>query len=299
MTRTGRSPRLMAHQREPLLDLHPADAAQMRLAGHGLAHVESPHGATILPFRLSDNQRRGELFAAMHWTDRFSSAGPIDAVVGGATDPVSGQPELKATPVRVTPITPLWHGLLMRGSEHVPQGPYYWARVPLEAGHAFTLTGWEPLPSGRGTEIWISALLDAMPAAEMVIYADPAHGTFRYASIVGSRLAGCLLLAREKSSLPSRDAVAALLGTRIESEMRTRLLAGRSVGPGPSDAAGRTICACFAVGLDTLHRAIASRRLTTLAEIGAALRAGTNCGSCIPELRAILHDASLDNSASA
>lgn len=298
MTRTGRSPRLMAHQCEPLLDVHPADAAQMRLTEDALAHVESPHGATVLPFRLCRSQRRGELFAAMHWTDRFSSAGPIDAVVGAATDPVSGQPELKATPVRVRPIAPLWHGLLMRGSEQVPQGPYYWSRVPLEAGHAFTLTGWEPLPRGRGTEIWIAALLDAGQAAEMVIYADPARGTFRYASIVGGRLDACLFLARDKSSLPPRDAVAALLGTRIESEMRTRVLAGRAISPGASVEAGRTICACFAVGLDTLHRAIASRRLTSLAEIGAALRAGTNCGSCIPELKAILSEASPNNGAS-
>jgi assimilatory nitrate reductase catalytic subunit len=299
MTRTGRSPRLMAHQREPFLDIHPADAAQMRLPDDGLAHVESPHGATILPFRVSNHQRRGEVFAAMHWTDRFSSAGPIDGIIGAATDPVSGQPELKATPVRVTPVAPLWHGLLMRGSEQVPQGPYYWARVPLEAGHVFTLTGWEPLPSGRGTEIWISALLDATPAAELVIYADPARGTFRYASINGSRLEACLFLAREKSALPSRDAVSALLGARIDAEMRTRVLIGNTVGGLASDDAGRTICACFAVGLNTLHRAIARRRLTTLAEVGAVLHAGTNCGSCIPELKAILSDASLDNSASA
>ena len=39
----------------------------------------------------------------------------------------------------------------------------------------------------------------------------------------------------------------------------------------------------------TLHGAIASGRLTSVAEIGAALRAGTNCGSCIPELKAILN----------
>ncbi|MGB6170340.1 MAG: (2Fe-2S)-binding protein, partial [Xanthobacteraceae bacterium] len=54
-------------------------------------------------------------------------------------------------------------------------------------------------------------------------------------------------------------------------------------------AAGRTICACFGVGLRTLHDAIAQKRLTSVAEIGAALRAGTNCGSCIPELKAILN----------
>jgi assimilatory nitrate reductase catalytic subunit len=90
------------------------------------------------------------------------------------------------------------------------------------------------------------------------------------------------------SSLPSRDAVAALLGTRIESEMRTALLAGNPTGAAAANAAGQTICACFGVGLNTLHGTIASRRLTSVAEIGAILRAGTNCGSCIPELKAIL-----------
>jgi assimilatory nitrate reductase catalytic subunit len=288
MTRTGRLPRLMAHQREPMLDIHPADAARLALIDGGLGQVESPHGATVLPIRLSNDQRKGEVFASFHWTDRFTSAGPIDVVVGAATDPISGQPELKATPVRVAPVTPRWHGLLLRGSEQVPHGPYYWARVPLERGHAFTLVGWEALPSDRGTELWIAALLDAPPAAELVIYADPARGTFRYASVIGSRLDACLFIASKPSSLPSRDAVAALLGTRIESEMRTALLAGNPAGAAAANAAGRTICACFGVGLNTLYGTIASRRLTSVTEIGAILRAGTNCGSCIPELKAIL-----------
>jgi assimilatory nitrate reductase catalytic subunit len=288
MTRTGRSPRLMAHQREPMLDVHPADAARLRLDDGGLARIESPHGASVLPVRWSNDLRPGEVFAPMHWTDRFTSAGPIDALVGAATDPVSGQPELKATPVRVAPVTPQWHGLLLRGSEQVPFGPYYWARVPLERGHAFTLAGWEPLPGESGTKLWVAALLDAPPAAELVIYADPARGTFRYASVVGRRLDACLFIAGKMSSLPSRDALAALLGTRIEPDMRALVLAGGPAGAAASDAAGRTICACFGVGLHALHRAIASGRLTSVAEIGANLRAGTNCGSCIPELKAIL-----------
>ena len=61
-------------------------------------------------------------------------------------------------------------------------------------------------------------------------------------------------------------------------------------------AGGRTICACFGVGLSTLHGAIAQRRLTSVAEIGTVLRAGTNCGSCIPELKAILNDVYADAS---
>src|SRR4051794_34393134 len=112
----------------------------------------------------------------MHWTDSFSSTGPIGRLVQAATDPVSGQPELKLTPVRVTPIAPLWRGLVLRHGEDLPSGPYYWARAPLRPGHVFDLAGWAPLPSGRGTERWVLDLLAAPSAApELVIYADPAR----------------------------------------------------------------------------------------------------------------------------
>ena len=88
--------------------------------------IESPQGSTVLPVRFSTDLRRGELFAPIHWTDLFTSGGPIDAIVGAATDPISGQPELKATPVRVIALAPQWHGLLMRSVGTVPPGPYYW-----------------------------------------------------------------------------------------------------------------------------------------------------------------------------
>ncbi len=290
MTRTGLAPRLMAHRREPLLDVHPDDAARLGLVEGGLARVESRHGETVLPTRLSADQRPGEVFAPMHWTDRFTSAGPIDRLVGAATDPISGQPDLKVTPVRVTPVAALWRGLVLRHSEGLPAGPYYWARVPLEEGHAFDLAGWVPLPSGRGTETWVAELLDSAATPELVIYADPGRGAFRYASLVEGRLDACLFIARNAASLPAREAVAALLGTPIEHEMRTCLLAGHQSGTAATNDPGRTICACFGVGLRTLHRAIATSRLTSLADIGAALRAGTNCGSCIPEIKAILSD---------
>ena len=46
---------------------------------------------------MRHTQRHGEVFAPMHWTDQFASMGPIGRVVGAKVDPVSGQPELKAT----------------------------------------------------------------------------------------------------------------------------------------------------------------------------------------------------------
>lgn len=58
-------------------------------------------------------------------------------------------------------------------------------------------------------------------------------------------------------------------------------------GPDQSDP-GATICACFAVGVNTIADAIATKGLMTVDKLVAALRAGTNCGYCRPELRALI-----------
>jgi assimilatory nitrate reductase catalytic subunit len=51
---------------------------------------------------------------------------------------------------------------------------------------------------------------------------------------------------------------------------------------------GAVVCACFSVGINSIRQAIEQRQLHTVDEIGAALRAGTNCGSCRPEIQALI-----------
>ncbi|EIY2678846.1 (2Fe-2S)-binding protein, partial [Raoultella planticola] len=51
--------------------------------------------------------------------------------------------------------------------------------------------------------------------------------------------------------------------------------------------AGRIVCSCFSIGERAISEAIA-RGCRTPGELGAALKCGTNCGSCIPELKALL-----------
>jgi assimilatory nitrate reductase catalytic subunit len=50
------------------------------------------------------------------------------------------------------------------------------------------------------------------------------------------------------------------------------------------------VCACFQVGLDTVRKAVSCGAVKTVADIGQTLRAGTNCGSCLPELKRIIVD---------
>jgi assimilatory nitrate reductase catalytic subunit len=289
MTRTGRVARLMHHTPEPFLDIHPDDAATYNLGDGDLARIESDDGNTVLRVRVVAEMRRGELFAPMHWTDTHGSSGPVDRLIGGAVDPISGQPELKSTAVSLTPLPTLWRGFLLHRHAVQPRGnKFYWSRLPLESGEACELAGWLHLPEGEESEIWVRNLLGAPAEAELMVYADPGRGTYRYASLAGGRLEACLLIARHAEALPSRDALIETLGSRISDDYRSHLLAG--AGPRRKAASGPLLCSCFQVGLATLQQAIREQELKTVEAIGGALRAGTNCGSCIPEMKRVLRE---------
>jgi assimilatory nitrate reductase catalytic subunit len=227
----------------------------------------------------------------MHWTDAFSSSGPVGRIVTAALDPISGQPELKATPVRVEPVQVRWRGLLLHRHEVRPEAAdLHWSRIPLPRGHALDLAGTAPLADPAALA---AALLLAPSGADCLEVADPGRKAWRFAVLIEGRLEACLFLAEAggAAALPARETLAAMLGLPVADLARAGLLAGRSAAAAQG---GRTVCACFSVGLTTLREAVASRRLTTVAEIGAALHAGTNCGSCIPELREIVRDALAD-----
>jgi assimilatory nitrate reductase catalytic subunit len=81
---------------------------------------------------------------------------------------------------------------------------------------------------------------------------------------------------------------AAVLGAPVPDAARARLLAGRPQDQAVSE--GPRVCACFGVARDAIRHAAVTHRLRTVTEIGVVLRAGTNCGSCIPEIEEILRD---------
>jgi assimilatory nitrate reductase catalytic subunit len=66
------------------------------------------------------------------------------------------------------------------------------------------------------------------------------------------------------------------------------LLSGKSADG--LQSAGPIVCACFGVGRTAICDAIVTGA-GTAAEIGAQLKAGTNCGSCIPELKRLIAQA--------
>ncbi|GEP05475.1 nitrate reductase [Methylobacterium oxalidis] len=277
MTRTGKSPRLSAHRAVPFVEIHPDDAGPLGIADGAVAAVETAQGSVELEAIVTDGVRPGTLFMPMHWSDMNASKARVGAVVRGVPDPVSGQPELKATPARARALAHRSRGfLLTRGPAAAPAG-WWWARATIQGGSALQFATQD---GSREVALTMRGLFQGLELAE---YADHARGRYRCAVYEAGRLVACLSLAPAEAK-PDWEAAKALFAQdQPEGPARLALLSGRVA----AEAAGPTVCACHGVGLDVIAGVIAAGAGSVEA-VGAACRAGTNCGSCIPEIRKLL-----------
>ncbi|MDG4562220.1 MAG: molybdopterin-dependent oxidoreductase [Candidatus Competibacter sp.] len=283
MTRTGKTARLTGHIPEPYVEIHPVDALACGVSENGLARVHSRWGEMIVRVRTNSEQQPGSVFVPMHWGTPLAPRGRVNAAVNPVVDPLSGQPESKHTPVRVQAYRPRWHGFLLSRAAIDPPAVEYRVSVRDRDCWRYELAGEESVKD------WPSrarGLLGDEPAWEWLEFADLGTGRYRGAVLVDGRLHACLFVA-PGPELPLRGWLAGLFAaSELDSTERASLLAGRP-GQGQRDN-GRIVCACFGVGLNTLTAAIRDQRLITPEAIGAALQAGTNCGSCVPELRQLI-----------
>ena len=272
MTRTGRSARLSAHLAEPFVEIHPCDAARLGIAADTLVDLSAPTGRAILRATVTDAVQPGTLFAPMHWTGETAPSGRIDALVAGATDPVSGQPESKASVCAARPFAAAWYGFAVSAAPMAPSCDY-WAV-------ARSATGWRAELAGRDApQDWEAAArtLFDLPAAEAQVLSDPARGIARLAFREEGRLAAALFVGPGPLGL-MRDYLATL--PEIDP------LTGRAPADRPDP--GPILCSCFGVGVNTILTAIETDGLLSVEAVGVALSAGTNCGSCRPEIAALL-----------
>jgi assimilatory nitrate reductase catalytic subunit len=144
------------------------------------------------------------------------------------------------------------------------------------------------LASNDSPTAWRDRAHALFGAAEVAEFIDAPREHYRIAAFVENRLAGCLFIG-PAASAPQWDAVKALFeAERLGEAQRRSVLSGKSAD-GLADA-GPVICACFGVCLNVIREAVACGDAISVADIGTALHAGTNCGSCLPELKRIIHN---------
>jgi assimilatory nitrate reductase catalytic subunit len=282
MTRTGLSPRLARHLPSPKLSIHPGDARLHGVEDGGFARIRSLPGAALLPVEVSASQRPGEVFAPIHWNDETAGGARIGALVHALRDPWSGQPDNKATPVNVEPVRMATVGALVSRARLQLPGCLGWSWAAVENG--FTAD----LASDLDCAEVSASISGGIEGDDRVAYADAAKGVTRLAVLRGDRLEAVLFLkdAGSDGLLPAWSFVRPFWeAERLTALDRLTLLSGQ--GRDADADSSPVVCACFGVSRDVITGAI-GRGAADVEGIGSAVKAGSNCGSCIPELKKLL-----------
>lgn len=317
MTRTAIAAKLNQHKPEPFVEVHPADAAQYGLLPDSLAIIESRWGSMIARVQITDGQQQGSIFVPMHWTEQYAGRGRMGALVNPVVDPISKQPESKHTPVRIKSYQPVWQGFILSRRELTINAPEYWVKIKGEQFYRYELAG-ETLP--ENWQDWAKKNLCNTEGGnpQWQEYQDAGLGNYRAARLVDNQLESVIFIAagnalpatawmqddckdaggrathgavaeveQRREQLPERNWLTSLFAkAALEKQERMALLTG--MPPLGVPDVGPIVCACFNVGEKTIQTAIREKGLKTHQEVGRCLKAGTNCGSCVPEIKALL-----------
>jgi assimilatory nitrate reductase catalytic subunit len=317
MSRTGTLGRLFGHAGEPVIELHAQDMQRLRIQEGDLLHVSSRRGMVTLPAAASDTLAPAQAFIAMHWGSEVlggqdgkgrAQAG-VNALMPSTFCPTSKQPELKHAAVKLVPATLPWHLLAMAW---LPAGQALRAREALrEWLPSFAYASCVPFgrePSERGVSgVMFRAAGHEAPPDDMIAaieahlgiqgptvlrYADRRRGQRRAMRLQGQgdaqRLEGFVLA----GDVSAQGWIRALLQDELPARPYGRLLlvpgAKAPVALAPS---GRQVCTCFNVTEPQIQATL--QRCSgpveeRLARLQGELRCGTNCGSCVPELRKLI-----------
>lgn len=282
MTRTGKAMTLARHVSEPSVALNPADAEKLGLAAGDFARLDSDHGAATLRVERDAGVPAGMAFAPFHWNDATSGLARIDAVVQPLTDTVSGQPELKATPIRVTRIAMATEGFLLTRKPLTMPPWLQHTRLTIPGGEALLFASTRPAADMHGLLVNYVG-----EAPRRSVLADAGTESFRTIAFAATRLEAVLFAAPKRSAATLDWMIEMFAREELDSATRKVVLAGRAPAGGAD--LGPMICSCFAVRRSTIEEAV-KRGIGDLDGIGEALKAGTNCGSCRPEISRVISD---------
>jgi assimilatory nitrate reductase catalytic subunit len=310
MSRTGTVGQLFGHVAEPAIDIAKVDADRKGLKTGDFVLISSRRGKQIIRVNISDEVRSGQAFIAMHWGSEFlggKSTFGVNGLTCPVFDPVSKQPELKHSAVRVEAISLPFQlfscgfvradkVLLVKQQMQSMFAEFEFAScVPFactdqtrrdEEGLLLRIAS-EVIPDANRINKLRTQLrgLFAVEEESLIQYSDPRRASLREASLDGDELSYCLLIGDQASEVWLRE----LLQSKAQAaSMGAMLLVASREPPKGFKGQGKVICQCFGVTQTKIQDALATMQGTpqeNLRALQSQLACGTNCGSCVPELK--------------
>jgi assimilatory nitrate reductase catalytic subunit len=329
MSRTGTLGKLFGHVAEPVVQMNIQDMTRRLIKEGDLVHVTSKRGSILLPVQASKEVGMSQAFIAMHWGEEFlsgqSSIGErlagVNAITTSAFCPTSKQPELKHAAVKILKAELPW---TLLGVAWLPSDQALAAREDLKAlmrlfpfascvpfgdnkdvgseskgiartGLLFRAAGHEAPTEDVLRQIeTLLGLNQSLASSQVLRYADKKKGQHRTIKLTGNREHAELEAFLLAGDTRSEAWVKTLLQDSLPAQSYGRmLLVPGSKAPIAVQSRGKAVCTCFNVTDAAITEQLATsfgsdeRRL---AELQTSLKCGTNCGSCVPELKRMVRD---------
>jgi assimilatory nitrate reductase catalytic subunit len=314
-SRTGTVPALFGSAPQPVVEMNRADMTRRGLKDGDLVHVTSRRGSQILPVQASAQLAPSQAFIAMHWGEEFLSGSAlsglptlgVNALSQPAVCPSSKQPELKHSAVKILKAELPWRlsafawldasiALTQQRAmrELMPQFSY--ASCVLVGAHASAesasrvgvwLRAAAYAPADAALVASIERLLQ-IEGAQLMRYEDRRRHLRRVLKVHDGALHGAMLAGDASAEgwlleLLRSESPVAPLG-------RALMMPGADA-PRGLVSKGKQVCNCLGVwerDIDTLLATLAGSSEEQLAQLQQRLGCGTQCGSCVPEIKARL-----------
>ncbi|WP_310609343.1 molybdopterin-dependent oxidoreductase [Limnohabitans sp.] len=322
MTRTGLVGKLFGHVPEPVVQLHSDDMARLGFDEGTLVHVTSKRGSIVLPAQASADLGVNQAFIAMHWGAAFLSGrdhqnkplAGVNAITTSAYCPNSKQPELKHAAVKVLKAELPWTLLAVAWlPEHKAQTILQNLRARMVQFEFASCVPFSDSPTEGPARQGVLMRAACSEVPDMTLLHDieqllglNGSDSLRYVDAKRSQLRSMRLQHSEPTQAKDTQLNAfiiagdtsaetwlkALLQTQASTqEYGRRLLMTGSKPPVALVDAGTTVCSCVGVKDVAIrnHLKIYKGDSTQrLASLQGTLKCGTQCGSCVPELRRMI-----------
>ncbi len=321
MSRTGTLGRLFAHISEPAVQMNPQDMDRRQLKTGDLVYVTSKRGSIVVPVQASTEIGYSQAFMGMHWGAEYlsgsSSTGEqlagVNALTTSSFCPSSKQPELKHAAVKIlkadipwsligiawldeSAVLTAWQALrpLMGMFSFASCVPFS-NNTPLEQasserqGLMFRAASFEPPSDEVLDQIELILGLKTLDALRYVDRKKSQRRVVRLTRVNDDVQLNGFLLGGDTSS---EAWIKTLLQDELPAQTYGRLLlVPGAKAPVAVQSKGKQVCSCLNVtdaAISDYLGACHGNEEERLASLQGALKCGTNCGSCVPELKRMI-----------
>lgn len=294
MSRTGTAAQLFGHVEQALLSLHPDELSSRNLNDGDLIRVKSRRGELILPVHSDEQIRPGQAFLPMHWGDRFLKGLGCNVLTQPAFDPISKQPELKQSSINIRRAELPWELFIL--AEGKVQERFEAIRPLCESLDylGMGLTGRERpallirAASAHAPDVALLEQIDALVGLDsgpVLSYDDPQRAIGKRVKIEDGRITAIRLTGETAARNWLRSV---WQSGEADADLRRWFLAPISTPPGgSSNQVDKTLCNCMNVSQNQICAGI--ERGLNLDGLKQELGCGTQCGSCVPEIKRLLN----------